>query len=313
VVLGIVGSAWLGAQQRPPILGTSAAPGLSFDCGTIDAALLTPLKVTKTLCPLALIGGAAFNTDSIIGDGLLVALDTKGAVVAIHNRDAGSTSSFSGIIDHVGQQDDAIFWGLWRSGTIDLLPSERHYVVDESNAVPYIVGVSSHTVATNDRAAGRLRSLSDLATDTDASFTLLGDAGVVSRKDYQGNIVPIGKVLAAHATVDFKNLVGQLDVSIEVRGTTATIQLPVEPENKILGFSSGIRSTGGPCRRPAPQEFCPAATARFYGRDGQFLGVTFSYGHNTVLAEAASVAAHLNNVFAQGAMVLRRVERGTEK
>jgi hypothetical protein len=45
---------------------------------------------------------------------------------------------------------------------------------------------------------------------------------------------------------------------------------------------------------------------QFYGRDGQFLGITFSYGHNAVLPEAASAAAHLNNVLVQGAVVLRK-------
>jgi len=97
-----------------------------------------------------------------------------------------------------------------------------------------------------------------------------------------------------------------LDLTIEVRGTTATIQLPLEPQNKILGFTTGVRSTGGPCRRPSPDEYCPSADGQFYGRDGQYLGITFSYGHNAVLPEAASVAAHLNNVLAQGAVVLRR-------
>jgi hypothetical protein len=309
VVLCLLSVGWLPAQQssepqRPPILGTGQ--GLAFDCGTIDAALLARLRAAKTLCPLALIGGAAFRTDSIVGDGLLVAFDKEGAMVAIHHREAGATSSFSGTVDHTGQQEDLVHWGLWRSGTIETLLSKHRYTVDESTAVPYIVGVSSHSVATNDRATGRLLRWSDLPGDIVATYTLVGDVGVVSQKDKQGNIVPVGKVQAAQATLDFKNRTGHLALSVEVRGTTATIQFPLEPENKILGFGAGARSAGTPCHRPAPDEFCPAATAQFYGRDGHFLGVTFSYGHNAVLPEAASVAAHLNNVLAQGAVVLRR-------
>jgi hypothetical protein len=97
-----------------------------------------------------------------------------------------------------------------------------------------------------------------------------------------------------------------LDLSIEVRGTIERIQLSLEPQNKIFGFGSGGIGKGGPCRQPAPEEFCPSAAAQFYGRDGEFLGLTFSYGHNAVLSEAASVAAYLNNVMAQGGVVLRR-------
>jgi hypothetical protein len=311
VVLFLVSAGGLLAQQsiapqRPPILGKGAALGLSYDCGTIDAALLTRSAAAQTLCPLLLLGGAAFYTDQIRGDDLLVALNKEGAMVAVHNRTAEATSSFSGTIDHTGQQEDVVHWGLWRSGTIESLPSRRRFTVDESTAVPYIVGVSAHSVATNDRAAGRLHRLSDLPADVVATYTLVGETGVVSRQDTQGNVVPVGKVHAAHATIDFKNRTGQLDLTIEVRGTTAMIQLPIEPQNKILGFSTGGRSTGGPCRRPAPEEYCPAADGQFFGRDGQYLGITFSYGHNAVLPEAASVAAHLNNVLAQGAVVLRR-------
>lgn len=227
-------------------------------------------------------------------------------MVAIHDREAGATSAFSGTVDHTGQQDDVVHWGLWRSGTIETLLSKHRYTVDESTSVPYIVGVSSHTVATNDRASGRLLRWSDLPNDVVATYTLVGDVGVVSQKDKRGNIVPVGKVQAAQATVDFKNRTGHLDVSVSVRGTIATIQFPLEPQDEILGFGAGARSAGTPCYRPAPDEFCPAASMHVYGRDGQFLGITFSYGHNAVLPVAASSAAYLNNVFAQGAIVLRR-------
>ena len=123
VVLCLVSVGWLRAQQamapkRPAILGTGTALGLSYDCGTIDAALLARSAAVQTVCPLFLLGGAAFYTDQIRGDDLLVALNRAGAMVAVHNRPAEATSSFSGTIDHIGQQDDVIYWGLWRSGTI---------------------------------------------------------------------------------------------------------------------------------------------------------------------------------------------------
>jgi hypothetical protein len=103
VVLFLVSAGGLPAQQsiapqRPPILGTGADPGLSYDCGTIDAALLTRSAATQTLCPLLLLGGAAFYTDQILGDNLLVALNKEGAMVAAHNRTAEATSSFCGTI-----------------------------------------------------------------------------------------------------------------------------------------------------------------------------------------------------------------------
>jgi hypothetical protein len=52
--------------------------------------------------------------------------------------------------------------------------------------------------------------------------------GVVSQKDKQGNIVPVGKVQSAEATVDFKARTGHFDLSVEVRGTIATMQFPLE-------------------------------------------------------------------------------------
>jgi hypothetical protein len=55
----------------------------------------------------------------MVSCGWLAALDTKGAMVAIHNRDAGSTSSFSGTIDHVGQQN------VFAQGAIVLRRVER--------------------------------------------------------------------------------------------------------------------------------------------------------------------------------------------
>src|SRR5882762_5168879 len=85
-ILCLLSAGWLEAQpsggepERPLVLG--AGRGLAFDCGTIDGALLARFGAVKTLCPLALIGGAAFYTDQIRGDNLLVALNREGAMVA---------------------------------------------------------------------------------------------------------------------------------------------------------------------------------------------------------------------------------------
>ena len=310
IVLFVVSFGGLAAQttgpRLPPILGTGSGPGPSYDCGGIDAAVLTQSVAVQTQCPLALLGGAAFYTDQIRGDNLLVAFNKEGAMVVIHNQPAEATSIFTGTVDHIGQQDDVIHWGLWRSGAVESLPSKQRHTVDESIAIPYIVGVSSSTVASSDRFSRHLRRLTALPAEGIAKYTLLGDVGVISRKDMRGNVVPIGKVQAAHATVDFKNSTGQVDLSIEVRGTIENIQLSLEPQDRTFGFGPGATGNGRPCRKPAMDGFCPTAAAQFYGRDGQFLGVTFAYGHNAVLSEAASVAAYLNNVPAQGAVVLRR-------
>ena len=185
-------------------------------------------------------------------------------------------------------------------------------VVDDSNAVPYILGVSSTAVAVNDRfiegvlrhlpADRRLRRLSDLPTDGVFNYTLLGDTGIVSTKDYKGDLVPLGNVSDAHAAIDFKNGTGQLDLSVTVRRTAGTIHLALEAQNKILGFASGAQSLPVPCKEGG----CPEATVWFYGRDAEFLGVIFSYADATLLPEAAWVAARLNIVGSQGAVVLRR-------
>jgi hypothetical protein len=309
-VLAMVGCGWLAAQQpapqRPSILSENPTIVIPYDCGDLDVALLASLRVVRTVCPLALLGGASFQTLNGTEESL-VAFDTQNAVVAIHSRLGNATSSFIGTIDHTGQQGDTIFWGLWRNGTLAELPSGHRRAIDENIAIPYIVGVKSNLVAANDRVAGRLHRFTALPTDATARYTQIGDVGIVSQKDYQGNIVPVGKVANAQATMDFKNRTGQLEMSVAVRGTTATIQLGLEPAGRIGGFDSGAQSLKGPCRLPAPEEFCPTATVRFFGRDGEFLGITFSYGHQTVLSEADSVGARLNNVLAQGAVVLRKV------
>ena len=258
------------------------------------------------VCPLAIVGGPAFATDQIWGDNLLAAFDRNGAMIAVHEPTANVTSLFRGSIDHVGQQDDVIHWGLWRTGNVETFPSKRSYARDESTAVPYIVGVSTHSIAVVDRSTRRLHRLFDLPGEGTANYSLAGDAGVVSRKDNFGNAVPVGQVQSANATIDFKNRTGQLHLSVAVRGTVAMIDFPLVAADQIMGFNSGAVSKDTPCRRPAPEEYCPVAEMQFFGRDGQFLGIFFSYGHNTVLPEAASVAAHLNNVLAQGAVVLKR-------
>ena len=311
IVLILAGGGSLQAQQTiapkaPPILETPIGP--AFPCVSIDASVLVPLKATRVQCPLELIGGAAFYTDQIRGDNLVVAFNQEGAMIAAHDPSAKATGAFTGTVDHIGQKDDVIHWGLWHTGTVEAIPGRRRYAVEEDKAVPYIVGVSSGHVASVDNFTHHLRRLTSLPAEGIAHYTLLGDAGVVSQKDMRGNVVPIGKVLSAQATVDFKNRTGQLDLSIVVRGTTETIQMSLTPQNNILGFDSGATGKGEPCHRPAPDTFCPAAEAQFFGRDGQFLGLTFSYGHNAVLPEATSVAAYLNNVFAQGAIALQKVQ-----
>ncbi len=309
IVFILAGGGWLQAQQtmllkRPPILETTIGP--VYPCVGIDASILAPLQATQMQCPLELVGGAAFYTDQIRGDNLVVAFNQEGAMIAAYNPPANATSAFNGKVDHIGQKDDVIHWGLWHAGTVEAVPGRRRYVVEEDRAIPYIVGVSSIHVASVDRFTRHLRRLTALPAEGIANYTLLGDVGVISQKDMRGQVVPIGRVLSAHAILDFKNRTGQVDLSITVRGTTERIQVSLAPQNQISGFDSGATGKGGPCRQPAPDNFCPAADVQFYGRDGQFLGLTFSYGHNAVLSEAASVAAYLNNVYAQGAVVLQR-------
>ena len=311
VCLMLCSAGWLSAQQvqaprLPPILNTGSKFGSSYDCDSIDASILARLAAAQTQCPLVIVGGANFYTDQIRGDSLVVAFDKDGAMVAVHDRPVEATSSFAGTIDHVGQQDDVVHWGLWRKGTVETIPAQPRHAVDESNAIPYIVGVSATAVAGSDRFTRHLRRLTALPAEGTAKYVLLGDVGVVSGKDMRGNVVPIGRIRSADATVNFKENSAQVDLSIEVRGTTESIHLTLEPRNKILGFDSGAAGKGSPCRQPTFEEFCPAAAAQFYGRDGEFVGLTFSYGHNAVLSEAASVAAYLNNVPAQGAVVLRK-------
>ena len=316
IVFMLAGGGWLQAQQTiapkvPPILETTIGP--VYPCVSIDPSILVPLKATQVQCPLELVGGGAFYTDQIHGDNLVVAFNQEGAMIAAYNPSAKATSAFTGTVDHIGQKDDVIHWGLWHSGTVEAVPGRQRYAIEEDRAIPYIVGVSSIHVAAVDRFTRHLRRLTSLPAEGIAHYTLLGDAGVVSQKDMRGNVVPIGRVMSAQATVDFKNRTGQLDVSTVVRGTTETIQMSLTPQNNILGFDSGATGKGGPCRQPAADNFCPAAEAQFYGRDGQFLGLTFSYGHNAVLSEATSVAAYLNNVFAQGAVVLQKVQAPDSK
>jgi hypothetical protein len=226
-------------------------------------------------------------------------------MIAVHEPTANVTSLFRGAIDHVGHQDDVIYWGLWHTGNVENFPSKRSYARDESTAVPYVVGVSTHSIAVADRSTQRLHRLFDLPGEGAAIYTLAGDAGVVSRKDYFGNDVAVGQVQSANATIDFKNRNSSIYRWL-CGATVTTIDFPLVAADRIMGFNSGAISKDAPCRRPAPEEYCPVAEVQFFGLDGQFLGIFFSYGHNTVLPEAASVAAHLNNVLAQGAVVLKR-------
>jgi len=226
---------------------------------------------------------------NIDGDQLLVTLNRDGAVVAIHDPTSNQTDAFDGTIDHVGHDDQVIYWGLWRTGTLREGTATRP--IDEALAVPYIVGTSTRMVP----------------IDGVAAYTMIGETGVVSSRDMQRNLVPTGTVQSARAVVDFKNRRVQLDLTTDVRGTTATMSFPMTARTAVLGLRSGAESTR-PCQQ-APQEWCPHAEAHFYGPHGEYLGVTFLYAHTTVLPESAWVPAHLANVYAQGAVVLHMNQR----
>lgn len=305
-LISSVGAQQVNSSQRPPILGPGTGVSMQYDCGSMDATLFPRLGIVKTLCPLA-VQGNVFYSDNIRGEELLVALNRDGAVVAIHDRTDNAADTFEGTIDHTGQHDDVIYWGLWRNGNVLTSPGNRRYAVDETRAIPYIAGVSTHVVAVNDRLRLRrlIHGLSDLPTDGVASYTMVGQTGVVSGKDSDGKVVPVGEVQNANAVVDFKNRTVQLDFSVAVRGTKATISLPLKSRDQGMGLNAGAESIGPSCKA-ALGIGCPQVTAQFYGHDGEFIGILFSYVHHTVLPESAWVAAHLSNVPAQGALVLRK-------
>ena len=301
---------WRGCLLLLALLGPGVQPctAQNFDpeeCGSIDGKLLTQLRSVTTACPLTLRGSAGFDSEGLWGDAL-VAFNREGAMVAIHERPQPRTYAFDGVIDHVGHEGDTLYWGLWRSGTFYSDPGGRRSSLDEGRSMAYIVGVSSYRAAISDRMSGRLRRLSSLPAEGATAYSMIGQTGVVSNKDNDGHQPPIGEIREAHATLDFKTHTGMLDVSVEVRGATATIQLPLKPKNESAGFDSGAISEGGPCIRPAPEEYCPQAEVQFYGRDGEFLGVTFTFGPTTVMPFPVWSGARLNNVFSKGSVVLRR-------
>ncbi len=84
-----------------------------YPCVSIDASILVPLKAIRVQCPLELVGGAAFCTDQIRGDDLVVAFNQEGAMIAAYNPSAEATSGFTGTVDHIGQKGDVIHGGLW--------------------------------------------------------------------------------------------------------------------------------------------------------------------------------------------------------
>jgi len=317
IALAAVGTAQ--AQQSaetPPILVVGTGVQQMFDCGTVDAALLGRVKSTRTLCPFGA-QGARFAADAIGGNVLLVALNPAGAVVAIHEPASGTTDAFDGTVDHVGSADQTVYWGLWHKGTV-IGPGDATGTIGDDTAIPYVVGVTASTVATSDRlhcrtspaaaafpiCSGKARFLSDLPIDGSASYALVGETGIVSTRDDAGNVVPIGVIRHAHAVVDFAKRTVQLEVTLEVRGTTANVSFPLTVSNERTGLTGGAAATLA-CQ-DAPQEWCPHAEAHFYGRDGSFIGVSVLYAHSAVLPQPVWVSAHLANVDAQAGFVLRR-------
>jgi hypothetical protein len=282
----------------------------------MDDALLVRMSATQLLCPFS-IQGRIFAGD-IGGDTLLIALNGEGALVGVEDPASKKTIAYSGKTDRVGEKDQVIYWGLWRQGAL-LQADGRGRVIDDSNAIPYIVGVGAHTVAVSDRGrchatpapppvcASKARFFSDLPLDGIANYALVGEAGVVSSRDATGAIVPTGTVRKAQVSVDFKSHSMQLEMTIEVRGTTAVFAMPLLPRDKIYGLTAGAEGHT-PCNG-ASEEWCPTASAQFYGRDGEFLGVTFSYVHHTLLPESAWVPAHLANVDAVGAVVFQKIHQ----
>jgi hypothetical protein len=286
------------AVARPAILG-AAAFGTPAECQPPAPDLLARVAATRLVCPLST-QGPVMASYELQGESLLVAFDARGAVVGLTDGASTGSLAFAGRVERTGSAADTVHWGLWREGQLlhgsgtDRAEPRR---IDDTSAIPYVVGVPSTAVHRTDLLAGRSRRMSALPESGIASYRLAGEAGVVSERDTDGGVVPLGSVQSARATVDFGAGTVRVEFRSAVRSTAATLELELAPRDSIGGGVELQRSCDGEC---------PTVEGRFYGRDGEYLGITFRYRHHEHLPEPAAVAARLMNVHAQGAFVLQR-------
>jgi hypothetical protein len=242
--------------------------------------------------------------------GLTLLIDERGALRGLANRDEPpATAVFPGSIANVGSVDDTIFWGTWMPGAVRRFEGEREISwPGMSGAQHYVAGLPPDFFFRKDVLGGSVRT--PLPTAGTADYRLLGrpvissrhsgNANITTDTDGNGNPIDPGPIENATVRVDFAEGTGVAEVTFSVRGVRAQSRIPLERRNRI---SSTYESTN--CAESV-RHICPTAELRFYGRQGEFVGLRVQIPYQAVMSEPDRVARRLQNVRGFTAIALRR-------
>jgi hypothetical protein len=241
--------------------------------------------------------------------GLTLLIDEQGALRGLANRDdPPATAVFPGAIANVGSVDDTIFWGNWMPGPVRRFEGEREVSwPGMMGAQHYVAGLPPDLFYRKDLFSGRVRT--PLPISGIADYRLLGrpvissrvlNANITTDTDGDGNPIDPGPVENATVRIDFAEGTGVAEVTFSVRGVRAQSRIPLERRNRT---SSTYESTN--CADSA-RHICPTAELRFYGRQGEFVGLRVEIFYQAVMSEPDRVARRLQNVRGFSAIALRK-------
>jgi hypothetical protein len=276
------------------------------ECAPLLPAVEDLLGTPKLLCS----ADAQQVAADVANVGLTLLIDERGALRGLANlAEPPAAAVMSGPMANVGSVDDTIFWGTWMPGPLRRFEGEREInSYRMTGARHYVAGISPGVFFRKDVLSGRART--PLPTTGIVDYRLLGRPMISSKHlgnpeittdtDVDGNPIDPGPIENATVRVDFEEGTGVAEMAFSVRGVRARSRIPLERRNQ---GSSTFESVD--CG-DSLQHICPTAELRFYGRQGEFVGLSVSIHYQAVIREPDRVARRLQNVRGVSAIALRR-------
>lgn len=268
------------------------------DCQAITPAIANLLGATRSLCT-----GATQGLVSDRDTAATLLVDERGVLRGFITR-GDKALAFQGAIAHHGSVDDTIFWGTWMAGAVTEFEGERVSRRDQRAATPYVAGVDPGLYFRRDVFGGSVRS--PLPVAGSANYRLLGRPVISSEgnvtlpnADNDRRAIDPGPIGGATVHVDFATGTGVAQITFTVRGVRTELRVPLRRRSSTSPFTAE-------CGDEVPAHHCPSAEVRFYGRQGEFMGLDFSVPYQGVNTHQAMAAARLANARGHAVIALRR-------
>lgn len=269
------------------------------ECATTTPAITALTGPVRTLC--------TGNTQGLVSErdaGATLLVDEQRVFRGFIATRSDKALVFQGSTAYHGSVDDTIFWGTWLAGSITEFDGERSSRHEQRAATPYVAGVDPGLFFRRDVFSGNVRS--PLPTSGTVDYRLLGrpvissDGNVtLANADNDRRPIDPGPIENATVRVDFASGAGVANVTFVVRGIRTDLRIPLRRRSTTSPFAAD-------CGDEIPPHHCPSAEVRFYGRQGEFIGLDFHVPYQGVATHQAMAAAGLANARGHAVIALRR-------